>query len=172
MHVDENDDGNSFTFWGTQLGYTTETRFGEGTYRVFFVKSTDDFLDPRGIGEQSRLAVGLSFDQQLGETFGAFLRLAWQDDDAAVTYDSIYSGGINRRGGVWGRPGDEIGLAYGFLDGGNQDLRRTHVAELYYRVALSEHFALTADAQYIRDTAKSVDGPDGFVLGLRFTVEF
>jgi porin len=172
MQVDENDDGNSFTFWGTQLGYHAKTRWGEGNYRVLVTNATRDFLDPSGTSEEKRFAVALSFDQQLGETFGAFLRLGWQDDAAAITYDSIYSGGINIRGRAWGRSDDEIGLAYGFLDGGNQELRRTHVAEIYYRVAISDHFALTADAQYMRDTARSADGPDGFVLGLRATFEF
>ena len=65
-----------------------------------------------------------------------------------------------------------LGLACGFLNGGNQDLRRTHVEEVYYRLAISEHFALTADAQYLRNTVASADDPHGFVLGLRATFEF
>jgi porin len=172
MRVDENDDGDDFTFWGAQLGYRAENRWGEGNCRVFVANATRDFLDPTGTSKEKPFAVGLSFDQQLGETFGAFLRLAWQDDDAAIAYDSLYSSGINVRGGAWGRSDDEIGLAYGFLDGGNQDLRGSQVAEVYYRLALSEHFALTADAQYLRETVKSADDPHGFVLGLRATFEF
>ena len=44
--------------------------------------------------------------------------------------------------------------------------------EVYYRLAISEHFALTADAQYLRNTVASADVPHGFVLGLRATFEF
>jgi porin len=172
MQVGQNADGNSFTFWGTQLGYRAETPWGVGNYRLLVVGAGDNFLDPTGTSAESRFGVGLSFDQQLGETFGAFLRIGWQDDSAAITYDSIYSGGINIRGGAWGRPDDEIGVAYGYLPGGNEDVRSTQVAELYYRVAISEHFALTADAQYMRDSLRSADGPNGFVLGLRGTFEF
>jgi porin len=172
MNIGENDDGNSFTFWGTQLGYRAEMPWGEGNYRLLLAGASRDFLDPTGTSEERRFAVGLSFDQQLGETFGAYLRFGWQDDSATVTYNSIYSGGINIRGQAWGRPADEIGLGYGYLPGGNEDLRSTHVAEVYYRLAINEYFALTADAQYMRDTAKSVDEPDGFVLGLRFAIEF
>jgi len=172
MHVAENDDGRSFTFWGAQLGYRAETRWGEGNYRVLVANATRDFLGPTGSGEERRFAVGVSFDQQLGDTFGAFLRLHWHDGGAAIAHDAIYSGGVNIRGGPWGRPNDEIGVGYGLLEGGNQGLRRSHVAEIYYRVVLSERLALTADVQYMHDIAKSGDGPDAFVLGLRATFEF
>jgi porin len=172
MQIGENGDGNSFTFWGAQLGYRAETPWGVGNYRVLVVGTGDDFLDPRATSEESRFAVGLSFDQQLGETFGAFLRLAWQADDAAIAYDSIYSGGINIRGGAWRRPEDEIGLAYGYLLGGNESLRGTHVAELYYRFAAWKYLAITADVQYMRDDFRIGRGPRGIILGLRFTSEF
>jgi porin len=172
MQIGENDAGNGFTFWGTQLGYRAETPWGEGNYRVFAVGATRAFPDPAGVGEEKRFAFGLSFDQQLGETFGAFLRIGWQDDSAAITYDSIYSGGINIRGGPWGRPEDEIGLAYGYLPGGNQAVRGTHVAEIYYRFVSWEYLAITADVQYLRDDLRVAGGPRGFILGLRFTTEF
>jgi len=85
MQVGENGSGNSFRFWGTQLGYRTETPWGVGNYRVLVVGAGNDFFDPTGTGEEGRFAVGLSFDQQLGETFGAYLRIGWQDDSAAIT---------------------------------------------------------------------------------------
>ena len=172
MGVGENDAGNSFGFFGGQVGYHAETRWGEGNYRVLVVGATRDFLDPTGTRQEGRLAAGLSFDQQLGETVGAFLSLGWQDDGAAVTYDAVYSGGINLVGGVWGRPLDNIGLAYGYLSGGNEDVRGTHVAELYYRFVAWEYLAITADVQYMRDDLRIGRGPRGFILGLRFTSEF
>ena len=172
MGLGENDDGNSFVFFGGQLGYRLTTPLGEGNYRVLVVGSDRAFLDPAGTREERRLAGGFSFDQQLGETFGAFLRIGWQSDCAAVDYDAIYSGGINIRGGAWGRKNDHIGLAYAHLRGGNQGLRATHVAEAYYRLVAFEHFALTADAQYMFDDLRAGGGPRGFILGLRATVEF
>jgi len=172
MQVGENDDGNRFGFFGGQLGYRAETRWGEGTYRVFVVGATRDFFDPMGAREQGRLALGVSFDQQLGETVGAYLRIGWQDDGAAITYDAIYSGGINLVGGIWGRPQDNIGLGYGYLPGGNGDVRRTHVAEFYYRFVAWKYLAITADVQYMRDDLRTRNGPRGFILGLRLTSEF
>jgi porin len=172
MNIGENDDGNDFTFWATQLGYRAETPWGEGNYRLLLVGGSRDFLDRAGTSLERRLAIGLSLDQQLGETFGAWLRLGWQDDSAVVTYDSIYSGGINVRGVAWRRPNDEIGLGYGYLPGGNQDLSFSHVAEIYYRFAINEHFALTADLQYMRDSVRSDASPDGLIVGLRGTFAF
>jgi porin len=172
MQVGENGDGNSFTFWGAQLGYRVETPWGVGNYRLLVVGAGNDFLDPTGTSEEGRLGIGLSFDQQLGETLGAFLRIGWQDDRAAITHDSIYSGGVNIRGGAWGRPTDEIGLAYGYLPGGNENVRASHVAELYYRFVAWEYLAITADMQYMRDDLRIGRGPRGLILGLRFTAEF
>jgi len=86
--------------------------------------------------------------------------------------DSIYSGGINIRGGSWGRPDDEIGLAYGYLPGGNENVRSTQVAELYYRFVSWEYLAITADVQYMQDDLRFGRSPRGFILGLRFTAQF
>jgi porin len=172
MQVGENDDGNGYTFGAVQLGYTAETPLGPGHYRAFVLGTSSDFLDIAGTDEHRSFAGGLSFDQQLGETFGAFLRVGWQRDEAAIDYAAIYSGGINVRGGRWGRPNDEIGAGYAFLEGGNSGIRATHAAEIYYRLVLFDRFAVTADAQFMQDVLTVGDGPQAVVLGLRATVEF
>ena len=61
MNIGENDDGRSFTFWGTQLGYHVETRWGEGNYRLFIAGASRDFSDPAGASLERRLGIGLSF---------------------------------------------------------------------------------------------------------------
>jgi porin len=172
MGIGKNDDGNNVVFYGGQLGYRLETPLGEGNYRLLIVGANRAFLDPSGTREEFRLAGAFSIDQQLGETFGVFLRIGWQSDRAAVNYDAIYSGGLNIFGGAWGRENDNIGLAYGYLNGGNQDLRGTHVAEVYYRLAATEHFGLTVDAQYMFDGLRTGGGPRGVILGLRATIEY
>ncbi len=172
MNVGDNDDGNSFMFAGAQAGYTTDTSWGEGTYRLFLAGTSKDFLNPEGTREEGRLALGLSFDQQLGKTFGAFLRLGWQEQSAAVDYAAAYTGGINILGAAWGRPEDNIGLAYGYYNGGNLDINATHVAEIYYRWVVNKYFSVTADAQYMKDNIRGEEGPSGFILGLRGTAQF
>lgn len=172
MNVGENKDGNNYNFFAAQLGYTLETGLGEGNYRLIHEGTSKDFLDPTGTKKESRHAVFLSFDQDFGDILGAWIRFGTQDDDASVAYKNLYSGGINISGKLWGREVDNIGIAYGYLYGGNQDIDNTHVAEAYVRFALHEYVALTLDMQYMRDKYEIDDEIKGFIYGLRAVAEF
>jgi hypothetical protein len=172
MKVNENDAGNEFTFYGAQLGYTLQTGLGEGNYRVLVDRTSKDFLGKDGETGNKCASIMFSFDQQLGDVVGAFLRFGWQDDDAAVVYDSIWSGGINIKGSPWHRDEDNIGLGYAWLDGGNQEVRQSQAAEGYYRFVINTRLALSADVQYMIDELHNQENPQGFIFGLRLTAEF
>lgn len=75
-------------------------------------------------------------------------------------------------GAAWGRPDDNIDLAYGYLDGGNLEINSTHVAEVYYRLAINRYLAVTVDTQYMKDNTRHEKGPSGYILGLRGTARF
>jgi porin len=134
--------------------------------------TSDDFLDTAGTDKESLGAVILSFDQQLGDILGAFVRLGWQKEDAAVDFQALYSGGLNISGKLWQQPQDTIGIGYAYLDGGNLDLERIHVVEAYARFALNDYVAVTADLQYIDEQYTDGSGPAGWMPGLRVTAEF
>ena len=172
MNVGENDDGNNFNFFGLQLGYTVSTALGEGTYRIFGVGATDEFLDPTGTSTESRAALGLSFNQELGTIVGAFVRLVWQSDDAAVDFEALYSGGVNISGKLWRRAQDNIGIGYAYLEGGNTGIDHTQVFEVYARFLLNDYLAVTADIQYMDEALSDGDGPKGWIPGIRLTAEF
>lgn len=176
MNIGENDDGENFNFWAIETGYRLESALGTGNYRVILAGTSSAFLDEAGTGEERRFAGGVSLDQAFGEVVGGFLRLAWQQEDAAVDYKALYSGGLDFRGSGWGREEDNIGIGYAYLDGGNLDVDRSHVAEVYYRAVLNEYVALTADVQYMKDDLIEADprqeDPDGWIFGLRLTAEF
>jgi porin len=174
MNVGENDDGNNFNFFGIQLGYNLQTSLGEGNYRVIFVGTNDAFLNLAVTDLENRMALLCSFDQQLGDIFGAWLRFGWQDDSAVINYEGLYSGGINISGKVWGREQDNIGLGYGYLSGGNAGLDRSHVAEGYVRFGLNDYVAATLDVQYMKDAYETGAGNDvdGWIFGARVAVEF
>ena len=114
----------------------------------------------------------ISFDQQLGEILGAWIRFGWQDDEAAIDYKDIYTGGLNISGNLWGRESDNIGIGYGHLRGGNLEVDHTDVFEVYGRFGLTDIFAITADVQYMKDSMNVEDSPDGWIFGLRATAEF
>ena len=73
------------------------------------------------------------------------------------------------------RGDDNIGIGYAFFDGGNTGLQRVQVAEAYYRLAMNDWFALTADVQYQDNTYQYVEAGtdiDAWTWGMRAVVEF
>lgn len=176
MNIGENEDGNNYNFWGAQAGYEASTSIGAGNYRLIVAGASSAFVDRAGTREEGRLAWGLSLDQAFGEVVGAFLRLAWQSEDAAVDYTALYSGGLNLSGSGWGRESDNIGIGYAYLEGGNGDIDKSQVFETYYRVGLNDYVGLTADVQYLEEDLAWSDprqeNPKGWILGMRLTAEF
>jgi hypothetical protein len=175
MNIGENDDGYNYTFFGTEVGFTLTSVWGEGNYRVIYEGGRDAFLDPSGTTCEDRNLVFLSFDQQLGDHFAGWVRVGWGDDDAAVDGNSLYSGGLDIGGGLWGRGDDNIGIGYAFLDGGNTGLKRVQVAEAYYRLVMNDWLALTGDVQYQDnqyEDAGAGEDIDAWTWGLRAVVEF
>lgn len=172
MDVGENDDGNSFSFYGVQAGYSVNNSLGTGNYRLVVAGASDDFLNPSGTQLESRAGALLSLDQEFGKVVGGWVRFGWQTDDAAVEYNAIYSGGLDFRGSAWGRPDDNIGIGYAYLNGGSLDIDKSLVAEAYYRWQLGEVLGLTADVQYQQDDYTTGNGPSGWMFGLRAAAEF
>jgi len=172
MNVGENDDGNSFSFYGLQAGYTINTSLGTGTYRLILAATSQDFLNPAGTQLESRASTLFSLDQEFGSMLGGWLRVGWQTDAAAVDYDALYSGGISLKGTAWGRADDNVGLGLAYLAGGSLDIDASQVFETYYRWQLGDLFGLTADIQYQNDDYLSGPGPNGWTYGLRATAEF
>ncbi len=172
MRVGANDDGNGYTFYGGQIAFTSTTALGEGTYRIVAAGTSDEFLDPTGANREGLRQFTVSADQELGKTFGVFVRLGRQNDAAAVTHSRLYSGGVNIKGGIWGRPDDNIGIGYARLKGGNGEVRESRVTEFYYRLVINEHWALTGDAQWLEDQIVGAPDIEGSIFSLRATKEF
>jgi hypothetical protein len=172
MSVGENDDSRAYNFYGANMGYSVNTKLGEGHYRVNVEWTGKDFNNFAGDNLASKQCVILSFDQQLGEILGAWTRFGWQDDTAAIISKSLYSGGLDINGKNWRREQDNIGIGYAYLEGGNQDLDNAYIFETYIRFLLNEYFAVTADLQYQVNNMKQGDSPSGFISGVRCVVEF
>jgi hypothetical protein len=172
MDVGENDDGNNYSFYGLQAGYSVATDIGTGNYRVVIAGASDDFLNPSGTQLEGRSVMLVSLDQAFGQVVGGWIRTGWQSDDSAIDYKSILSGGVDLRGGGWNRDGDNIGLGFAHLRGGNLAVDSTDIAEVYYRWQVNALFGLTADLQYQKDTYKIGRGPSGWTFGLRAVAAF
>ncbi len=171
MDVGENDAGSNYNFFATQLGYKVNTSLGEGNYRLIGQITSQDFLDEDG--DKAELTAALiSFDQALGEILGAWIRFGWQDDQASIDYDMLFSGGINISAKWYGRQDDNIGIGCAYLNGKN-DIDHTLVSEFYWRFVLNDHLAVTADLQYIQEKYSTAqDDIEAFIGGVRMTAEF
>lgn len=161
-----------YNFFGMQFGYNVNFGLGEGNYRLIVNTTSSDFNNVAGTKKERKRCVLISFDQQLGEILGGWIRFGWQDDEAAIYCKSIYSGGLNISGNLWGRGYDNIGIGYAHVIGGNLDVDHTDVFEIYGRFALNDIFAVTGDVQYMKDSMKEGDSPKGWIFGLRMTAEF
>ena len=134
--------------------------------------TSEDFLNPSGTETEKLRALLISLDQDVGDIFGTWIRFGWSNDDAAVDWDSLYSGGINVIGRPWQRPDDNIGIGYGYLGGGNMGIDNSQVFEAYYRFVFNEYIAATADIQYMKDSMEEGCRTDGLIFGGRLTAEF
>ncbi|CAB1063229.1 hypothetical protein D1BOALGB6SA_8012 [Olavius sp. associated proteobacterium Delta 1] len=145
-----------FTGFGFAAGNGLNTSPGEGNYRLIVDGTSKQFLDEDG-NKEGRLAAFLSFDQELGGIFGAWIRFGWQDDKALIHYDALYSGGLNITGKWYGREDDNIGIGYAYLNGKN-DFDYTQVAEVYWRFVLNDYFAGSIRIQRTRCPGVLQDG--------------
>nr|VFJ87477.1 MAG: porin [Candidatus Kentron sp. H]VFJ89111.1 MAG: porin [Candidatus Kentron sp. H]VFJ95801.1 MAG: porin [Candidatus Kentron sp. H] len=153
----------TYNYFAGQLGFHTES----GNYRLVVQGTGDDFADPTGTKTENLSSIGLSLDRRFTDTLGAFARFGWQNDDATVSHDALYSGGINISGKLWGRADDEAGFGYARLDGGNDGIEKTDIVEGYVKFQLSEYADLSLDIQYLDEETAGESNPHGFVYGVR-----
>jgi hypothetical protein len=150
-----------------------------GTFRLYRWSNpqAEDFD-----GSQSRhVGWGLSADQQVGDTLSLFGRYGRRirghgEFDAALTL------GLAVSGAPWGRADDAIGLAGGRLltDDAYGRAREEETAvspssaerivEVFYRIAVSRYFQITADWQLVRHPRGDPTAPAVRVAGIRARV--
>jgi len=168
----EEDREKTYNYYGGQLGCRLDL-FGKGNYRVYGYITDKKFLDPSEMNEESLWGFGASLDQKLGKILGVFARFGWQDDQAAVNHDLLYSGGLNINGELWKRADDEIGFGYAALEGAKTgSIDRTHAFEGYIRIQMCRYFNVSLDAQYIEDEIKDDRDPSAFIIGSRMNISF
>ncbi len=126
-----------------------------------------------GAREKRPVAYGFSFDQDVHDRVGFFLRGGWEDNhDTEHPYDA--SGGFEWRSPFGEkRVNDRLGLAYAYLN--TSDRMTDDLAELYYSYAFTRTLRLSPFFQWV-DHAAGTDtiSPqrEFFIYGLRFSGSF
>lgn len=153
----------------------------EGNYRFHVIYDARNYTDIDTNDIKENVGYGLSFDQEISDGIGLFLRYALQDDgiDENIVKSAV-SGGISISGSHWNRDDDVLGLAYGIL-GVNK--RATDIAsisnpedethiEVYYKFGFSDHFTLTPDLQVITNPGGDGDRDTVAIYGVRAQMNF
>jgi porin len=157
-----------FTSINGQWIYATEMAFkpqvpglGEGNYRFM--------LYTRDMEQENTAGWGLSFDQNLGEQFGAFFRFD-SNDGRVSQIKQIASAGV-----AWlkpfGRKDDQTGIGVSYARPSNSDLRDEYSSEAYYRIQLTEYLEFSTSAQAVFHPSAAEEDVIG-IFGVRFRVLF
>jgi len=139
-------------FIGGQITYSPEWYGLTGNYRLYGWGATYDHPKISSNGTDAGWGIGLSFDQKVHDKVGLFARFAYSNDKV---YEApwFWSAGTSLRGIIPSRDEDEFGIGIAGLKA-NDDLAHKgteYHLEAYYRIALSEHFAIAPDIQYVID---------------------
>jgi len=177
-------------FFAGQVNFKPNLFDRPGNYRLIgWLNDTDHtkWEDSTSVKEDG-YGFGISFDQELTDSIGAFLRYGWQDPDIYINGDSFslehsWSTGIQLKGTMWNRENDTLGIAIGqaapsdkYKDAGsNLNAKDEGHLEIYYNYVMNEHLTLTPDLQVIWNPygKDASNGDDTIVVGgVRGQVDF
>ena len=155
-----------------------------GNYRVYYWQNGQA---PGYDGVvRSRSGWGLSLDQRVGDATTVFARYGQHIAGGGARFDRALTVGGEMAGYDWGRAGDALGLALGWMstsadferdaptlsDYGYAISGAEQVAELYYRYRINKQFELSPDLQYIGRPAAVPGARPVTVIGLRAQLTF
>jgi high affinity Mn2+ porin len=144
---------------------------------------------------RNKYGFGLSFEKELTDNLGFFLRGGWNDGQsetwAFTEIDSTAAAGFLLKGKPWGRPADLVGLAgvinglsnahkdylaaggIGFIIGdGKLNYAPEEIAESFYSMQVIKNIYLTLDMQGVNNPAYNHDRGPVLIMGFRAHAEF
>ena len=182
------------TFIAGQLNFKPKLFNREGNYRILAWLNKQNhikWLDPTK-DKQKTYGFGLSFDQEINDYLGVFLRYGWQSPKVTLDLNSFslehaFSLGMQIRGSFWNRNDDIFAIGYGGLipsddykDYNNAqgiilNAKMEKHLEIYYNFRINKHIRLTPDIQLIWNPygQDAINGDDTILVGgLRTQIDF
>lgn len=177
------------SFLGAQLNFKPRFFEKNGNYRILA------WVDNRAHTKWSDSAktkekgygLGLSFDQEVRDNFGVFVRYGWQAPgvhlaDSDFSLGHAYSIGLQFRGNYWKRKEDVLAFAFGqvfpssaYENANNLKAKPERHLEVYYSFKASDHLILSPDLQIIWDPygGNAVNGDNLIIVGgMRGQIDF
>lgn len=162
---------------------TEQRLFGglAGNYRLYVWRNSQaSRLDDADAAPDLHRGWGASVDQRVSDDVTVFGRYG-QQTRGEVRFDRALTAGAEINGSGWGRGGDSVGVALGWLRGsaayralnsaaGASGAER--VAELYYRYRISRQFELSPTLQYISHPAAIPGAAAVTIAGLRAQLSY
>ena len=151
--------GDGRWFYAGQLTLMPEIGGHRGRYRLTYYWIDPTETQPRGRG------LALSFDQQLGDAYGAFFRFS-QADGRRRSVRKFTNAGF-----VWLAPGgwedDRAGIGFIWGQPTDRSLNDQYGLELFYRWQLTARMEFSTDIQWIIDPALTTSRESLAIGGMR-----
>lgn len=149
-----------------ELAWTPKFGERQGNYRIYGWDALYNHSGSGGDHGEEGWGVGISMDQQVTDMLGLFSRVGYSNEDA-YEVEWFWSVGANLKGILPCREDDALGIGLAGLKGSGEDPNdgtEFHM-EAYYRIALTEHFAVSPDIQYVLNPLGNNDN-DGVFAGM------
>jgi len=180
-------------FFAVQFNFKTKFLEKSGNYRVYGWLNNKNHTKWGNISKnkEENYGFGLSFDQEITDTLGVFVRYGWQnpevyvedaEEDADFSLEQSWSIGFQFSGCLWKRDNDVFGIAFGkvipsddYKKANNRNAETESHLETYYNFKVNDHLSISPDIQLIWNPY-GCDGVSGdktiFVGGIRTQVDF
>jgi hypothetical protein len=135
----------------------------EGNYRLiaWFNDREHTKWNDSGKTKEDSWGIGVSFDQELTDNLGVFLRYGWQDPKVYLngedfSLEQAWSLGVQLSGALWTRVDDIFAIAFGqvipsddYKKVNNLRAKSEKHLEAYYSLKVNEHLTLSPDIHLI-----------------------
>jgi carbohydrate-selective porin OprB len=153
----------------------------EGSYRLYgWMNGADhEVIANPEEGKEGNSGLGISFDQDLSESFSLFCRCGVQDQTVSQM-GAAWSAGMQWEGPIGSRPSDILGIACGSAVNGDDhtganpesEWEDESHGEFYYRIDAGGNITVTPDIQWLRNPGGVSTSDDIIAFGLRMHLSF
>ncbi|MBU4479411.1 MAG: carbohydrate porin, partial [Candidatus Omnitrophica bacterium] len=176
-------------YFGLQVNIKPRLMDKKGNYRfIYWLNETAHTKWSNAAKtKETGTGFGVSFDQEVADDIGVFLRAGWQRDEVYLagegfSLDSSYSAGFQLSGNLWNRQNDILGIAYGIINPSDEYKKagplhadaETHF-EAYYNYQINSNVAISPDIQIITKPYgnDAVNGSSAIIAaGIRTQIDF
>lgn len=163
-----------------EIGLTPKIFGRQGNYRFWaFADGAAQEFNESGIHRRfTSFGTGLSFDQELADWLGAFVRVGYRDsDNLNYSTQAAWTAGFQLMKLIPGRSNDVIGFGYGEIRPikravATRPVHQEGRFEAYYRWHFADNLHFSPFIQYVEDRQGAARENDFWIFGARLHLNF